>query len=226
VPLTLFLINSFCSILQESYAVADEEEEDAAEEEEEEEDEEEEDAENQSTSSYSTGYYGNKYQDYQEPNVNTDGVVAFCSAMYSSSATCNVNMNSYSEMSEYMSEAEIRQETRNCAFIDNIVYGTYDQQGDIQLTSPTFDFSDWKNPEQYRKVQLPASQAIGLALSVLLVVCLSATAIFMNRSLHRRDMPWRPRRFGRTLDNDSLSRKQSGITMGRSRSGPGSTPLI
>ena len=210
-------------------------EEDEEAEEAEEEVEEDEDAENadssyttSSTNSSSNGYYGNQYLEYQEPNVNTDGVVAFCSAMYSSSATCNVHMKNHSAMTEFASETEIAQESLTCAFIDNIVYGTYDQQGDIVLTSPTFDFSDWKNPEQYRKVQLPAGQAIGLALSVLLVVCLSAVAIFMNRSLHRKDMPWRPRRFGRkvNMDTDEFSRKQSGITMGRSRSGPGNTPLI
>jgi hypothetical protein len=220
VALTLFIVNSFYSILQQAY----EAEEDAADDEDAADEEYAEDADNQYSSS--SGYYGSEYQNYQEPDVNTNGVVAFCSAMYSSSAQCNVNMKDYAQLTKYASEAEIEQETRNCAFINNIAYGTYDEKGDIQVTSPTFDFSDWKNPEQYRKVKLPASQAIGLALSVLLVVCLSATAIFMNRSLNRKDMPWRPRRFGRNLDPDSLSRQQSGITMGRSRSGPGNTPLI
>jgi hypothetical protein len=218
VALTLFLVYYFYSILQQAN-VTEEEEEDADE-------DEDYDEENQDEASVSTGYYGNQYQNYPQPDVNKDGVVAFCSAMYSKSATCNMNLDDYAQLAMYASDAEIEQETRNCAFINNIVFGTYDEKGEIQLTSPTFDFNDWKNPEQYRKVKLPASQAVGLALSVLLVVSLSATAIFMNRSLHRRDMPWRPRRFGRTLDPDSLSRKQSGITMGRSRSGPGNTPLI
>jgi hypothetical protein len=238
------LFNSFYSILQQAYA-ADKEDDDTnddtynynytyAEGEEEAEDAVEEDEDPDASSFPSSapspaptfknkGYYGGEYSDYKEPDVDADGVVAFCSAMYYKSAHCNVHLENYSQVNA--SEIEITQETRNCAFIDNIIYGTFDEQGDIELTSPVFDFSDWKNPEQYRKVKLPAGQAVSLALSVLLVVSLSATAIFMNRSLHRKDMPWRPRRFGRHVDPHSLSRNPSGITLGRSRS-PGNTPLI
>ena len=92
------------------------------------------------------------------------------------------------------------------------------------LKRESFEIEDWRNPEQYKKLKIPAGQAIGLALSVLLVVVLLATAIFTHRSLKRQSTPWRPKQG--SLDPNDLSRQNSGIVMGRSRSGPGAAPLI
>jgi hypothetical protein len=147
-----------------------------------------------------------------------------CSALYYGAAQCNQHMSNYEAMSVYMTEAELALETRYCSFIDNIIYGAYDEQGEVVLKREEFDFSDWKNPQQYKKLKMPASQAIGLALSILAVVALSATAIFTRRSLNRQSTPWRPKRGA--MGSSSLSRQNSGIGMARSRSGPGAAPLI
>ena len=123
-------------------------------------------------------------------------------------------------------KSELDAEDRACNFIDNIVYGTYDDQGDIVLTSPTFDFKDWKNTQQYQNLRLPVEQVIGLALSLLLVISLSAMAVYTRRSMRRHnsvDTPWRPRKSKASATPD-ISRSPSGITMVRSQSG--NAPLI
>merc|ERR1712194_379031 len=108
--------------------------------------------------------------------------------------------NSYGVMAKYMEDLDVGFEQRYCNFIDNIVYGTYDEMGEIKLKADTFDFSDWKNADQYKKMRMPAGQAIGLALSVLLFVALAALAFITQRSLTRKGTPWRPRRFNKSVE--------------------------
>ena len=136
------------------------------------------------------------YGEYVEaPNEEFDDIVGMCAALFERSAQCNIHMNNYGTMSNYMDKIDLAFEQRYCAFIDNIVYGTYDEMGEIKLKADTFDFNDWRNPDQYKKLKMPAGQAIGLALSILLVVALSALAFITQRSLTRKGTPWRPRRF-------------------------------
>jgi hypothetical protein len=141
------------------------------------------------------------YGEYVEaPNEEFDDVVGMCAALFESSAQCNVHMNNYGVMAKYMEDLDAGFEQRYCNFIDNIVYGTYDEMGEIKLKADTFDFSDWKNADQYKKMRMPAGQAIGLALSVLLFVALAALAFITQRSLTRKGTPWRPRRFQKSVE--------------------------
>jgi hypothetical protein len=146
-----------------------------------------------------TGYgiYG---QYVEAPNSEFDDVVGMCAALFERSAQCNIHMSNYGTMSKYMDATEATFESRYCSFIDNIVYGSYDEMGEIKLKAETFDFSDWRNAAQYKKVRMPAGQAIGLALSILLVISLSALAFITQRSLTRRGTPWRPRRFRKSVE--------------------------
>lgn len=140
-----------------------------------------------------TGY--GVYGEYVEaPNSEFDDVVGMCAALFERSAQCNIHMSNYGMMSKYMEDIDAAFEQRYCAFIDNIVYGTYDEMGEIKLKSDSFDFSDWKNPDQYKKVSMPASQAIGLAISCLVFIALAALAFVTQRSLTRRGTPWKPKR--------------------------------
>jgi hypothetical protein len=159
------------------------------------------------------------------PDVDSNGVVAFCSALYSSAAQCDINMDTYDSDSMFKTDRELEIEQKVCNFIDNIVYGAYNENGEITLESPMFNFRDWRNPEQYRQLKMPVGQAVGLAMSTLLMVCLIATVCLMQRTLSRGsdNMPWKPRR---RFMNPDLSRQNSGIGMARSRSGPASAPLI
>mmetsp|Transcript_26025 Transcript_26025/g.54501 ORF Transcript_26025/g.54501 Transcript_26025/m.54501 type:complete len:397 (-) Transcript_26025:150-1340(-) len=176
---------------------------------------------------YEEMYHGQGiYGDYVEaPNAEFDDVVAMCAALFERSAQCNIHMTNYGMMAKYMETIDVEYEKRYCNFIDNIVYGTYNEGGDIKLKADTFDFNDWKNPEQYKKMQMPAGQAVGLALSILLVIALAALAFVTQRSLTRGGSPWQPRRFFNKQKD--IERQQSGIVMGRSQSGiPNNPPLI
>ena len=165
------------------------------------------------------------YGDYVEaPSEEFDDIVGMCAALFERSAQCNIHMSNYGMMVKYMEDVDAKFEQRYCNFIDNIVYGTYDEMGEINLKSETFDLSDWRNPDQYKKVQMPAGQAVGLALSVLLFIALAALAFVTQRTLTRRGTPWRPKRFFKK----GVDRQQSGIVMGRSTSGAANPtpPLI
>jgi len=178
---------------------------------------------------YSEMYMGQGvYGDYIEaPNAEFDDVVAMCAALFERSAQCNIHMNNYDVMAKYMENLDVEFEQRYCNFVDNIVYGSYDESGEIKLRADSFDLSDWRNPEQYKKMKMPAGQAVGLALSILLVVALSALAFVTQRSLTRRSTPWKPKRLSK-MDQDpsTTEREDAGIYMGQSRSGPVDPPLI
>jgi hypothetical protein len=157
------------------------------------------------------------YGEYVEPpNTQFDDIVAMCAALFERSAQCNIHMQNYAMMSKYVDELDAAFEQRYCNFIDNIVYGSYDEEGEIKLRPESFDLADWRNPEQYKKIRMPAGQAVMLSLSVLLVVALAALAFFTHRSLTRQSTPWRPKRASMELD---MERQTSGIIMGRAQSG-------
>jgi len=133
-----------------------------------------------------------------------------------------MNMNNFQQISKYMSQYELDLEKRSCAFIENIISGSYDQSGDILLKPETFNFADWRNPRQYKKLKMPASQAVFLSLSIIVFIASAAAAIFTHRSLTRTSSPWRPKR----MTPDELVRAQSGIGFARSQSGPSDSPLV
>jgi len=168
-----------------------------------------------------TGY--GVYGEYVEaPNAEFDDVVAMCAALFERSAQCNIHMSNYGMMAKYMENMDAEFEQRYCNFIDNIVYGTYNEMGEIKLKADSFDFSDWRNPEQYKKMKMPAGQAIGLALSVLLVIALSALAFVTHRALTRRggrSTPWAPKFAPKRLFRKDVERQDSGIVTGRSSNG-------
>jgi len=180
---------------------------------------------NEDEERYSEMYIGvGVYGEYVEaPNEEFDDIVAMCAALFERSAQCNIHMNNYEMMTKYMENLDAEFEQRYCNFIDNIVYGSYNENGEIKLRADSFDLSDWRNPEQYKKLRMPAGQAVGLALSILLVVALSALAFITQRSLTRRSTPWKPKRI-----SSSVERQDSGIYMGRSRSGsvPAANPPL
>jgi hypothetical protein len=160
-----------------------------------------------------TGVYG---QYVEPPNQQFDDIVAMCAALFERSAQCNIHMQNYETMAKYFDDLDGTYQKRYCNFIDNIVYGSYDESGEIKLRPESFDLADWRNPEQYKKIRMPAGQAVMLSLSVLLVIALAALAFFTQRSLTRQSTPWRPKRASMEID---MERQASGIVMGRARSG-------
>ena len=165
------------------------------------------------------------YGEYVEaPNAEFDDVVAMCAALFERSAQCNIHMRNYDMMAKYMEDLDMEFEQLYCNFIDNIVFGSYDELGEIKLRADSFDLRDWRNPEQYKKMKMPAGQAVGLALSILLVIALSTMAFVTQRTLVRRgSTPWKPKR---KSQKGSLDRQESGMEIGESPSGPINPPLI
>ena len=124
-----------------------------------------------------------------------------------------------------MSQYELDIEKRTCSFIENIIGGAYDESGEIMLTSEEFDFKDWRNPKQLKRLRMPAGQAVLLSVSIIAFVAAVAVAAFTQRSLRRGRKggdPWKEQ----GLSPAELSKTSSGIVVARSRSGPGSAPLI
>jgi hypothetical protein len=117
-----------------------------------------------------------------------------------------------------------------CNFIDNIVGGKYDESGDIIIDVYKYNISDWKNTNQYinaynqAKKDVSAGQVAGLVLSILGCFFMCIYACILHASLKQKGLQWRPRR-GKNTDPTAISRQNSGIVMGRSRSGPNG-PLV
>lgn len=167
-----------------------------------------------------TGRYG----DYvSAPKTDVEGVVAVCRALYETSAQCNMNMKNFAQISKYMSAYELDLEKRNCGFIGNIIHGAYDENGEIQLKANSFDFSDWRNPQQYKKLKMPVGQAILLSFSIIAFVAAAAAAVFTHRSLTRTSNPWKLKQLN---GDEELQRTESGIALSRSQSASGVPPLI
>ncbi len=122
-----------------------------------------------------------------------------------------------------MSDYEIDIEKRNCAFIENIIQGSYDDNGDILLKPDSFDFANWRNPQQYKTLRMPASQAIFLSMSIVALVATTAAAIFTQRSLTRINNPWRAKGMSQ---GDELIQVESGIAFLRTQSGVSAAPFI
>ena len=166
-----------------------------------------------------------RYGDYvTAPETDKDGVVAVCRALYEGSAQCNMHINNFNSISQYMSQYERDVEKMTCSFIENIIDGAYDESGEIFLSTGDFDFHDWRNPKQLKRVRMPAGQAVLLSLSMIVFVALLATVVYTQRSFRRGKGvdPWTEQ----GLSPVQLAKTTSGIVMARSRSGPGSAPLI
>jgi len=128
------------------------------------------------------------------PDKATDTAFAMCTSLYTLSAQCNEHMTNYEQVSRLMSSQEAADESRSCTFIDNIISGSYDEFGVIQLRDDTFNWNDLRNPHQYRRLRMPVGQALGLSFSIILTIALAAMAYSYQRAFRREGMqsPWSP----------------------------------
>lgn len=113
-----------------------------------------------------------------------------------------------------------------CNFISNLQSGSYDETGDIVLDANSwfFNTSNWRSSSEYAKqynnVRAKVSPAQIAALVLVATACLLMWiwACCLHGALSKKNISWRPRRGKHAYDED-LSRQNSGIVMGRSRSG-------
>ena len=158
-----------------------------------------------------------------------------CENLYMGSAKCNKNFD-MENYNSYQGYQQAEQEDLVCDFITSIVSGSYDESGTIILDNWWyFNTSNWRDADTYMKeyqsvkrmvsTSVAPWQIAALVIGGLACLYMWVWACCLHGSLARKKLTWRPRR-SRDTPPDDISRQNSGIVMGRSRSGPGTTPLI
>lgn len=114
----------------------------------------------------------------------------------------------------YQSLAQSHNEKAVCSFIESLASNTYNEHGEVT----TFDSfsSGWKSA--LKAPQMESGILAGLIITAMLAVSMGIAACVLHGALARKNIPWKPRR-GKGEDPTDLARQNSGITMGRSRSG-------
>jgi len=136
-------------------------------------------------------------------------ITQVCQDLYEQSASCEKSISSNKKYNSYSSSSS-QEESLVCNYISNVVSGSYNEYGDIVLISHYFD--DY----------LPENIAIWHVATSLLLILISCYFLLYACWLHRaitKKAPWRPRRGGAETLAGQISRQNSGIVVGRSRSG-------
>jgi heme exporter protein D len=126
----------------------------------------------------------------------------------------------------FQSENQAQNENAVCSFIEALDSNTYDENGEIAVTG-----SSWSNPAAWNKNLTAESRAMqggmkaALVITALAAAAMALVACVLHSVLARKNIPWKPRR-SKGEDLTDIARQNSGITMGRSRSGPGNNPLL
>lgn len=163
-----------------------------------------------------------------------------CSMLYQLSGKCNKHLslptyasNTYQEAQDweqiYQSQQQETNEEAVCSFVESLKSRSYDEFGQVILNS-----GSWKNPTQWsyefqaESRQLSGGQKFAITMLSFAVAVMGVWACFLHSTLARKNIPWRPRRKPGELDTDPthIARQNSGIVLGRSRSGPGSAPFL
>ena len=105
-----------------------------------------------------------------------------------------------------------------CGFIGNVITGQYDEYGYIYLDSDDYAKDNANNSNAATKEGVTIGQIFGLLASILSCGVLMVWVFFLHRRLSRKAL-WRPNRGGAAASAGKVSRQNSGIVMGRSRSG-------
>jgi len=124
----------------------------------------------------------------------------------------------------YQSENQYANEEAVCAFIQSLTSNTYNENGEISLSSGNY----WSNPAKELVAEANAMNKglmAALIISAFAALAMAIGACVLHSSLARKNIPWKPRR-SKGEDPTEMARQNSGITMGRSRSGPGNNPLL
>lgn len=161
---------------------------------------------------------------YDDDDGNNDEVNELCSGLYEVSARCDQHFRSYD--SRYYDADQMQ---LNCDFLESVMMGNYNEFGFIKLRrgNATSANSFIQNSEVYQEYihyaeEVSAGQIFGLVFSIAAVTILSIWSCTLHRSLTKK-APWRPRR-GLSAPASpggasQVTRQNSGIVMGRSRSG-------
>jgi len=186
-----------------------------------------------------------KWYDEEEIDGTEEGIEPMCSILYQFSGKCQKNLkpsstysNNYAysqngntisdaNLQMYQSENQYLNEELVCAYIDSLRLNTYDEQGEVILDpSVSWRPSEWQKELRISRQAMSPGYKAGLVLTSLSMAAMAVCACVLHGMLARKNIPWKSKRAPASGDVTDLARQSSGILMGRSRSGPGSTPLI
>lgn len=179
------------------------------------------------------------------------GIADVCGVLYEYSAKCNKQLSNwmgqgFSEM--YLSQEQQQNEELVCNFIDNLQANAYNEYGEIVLdsnrnTANSFSNINWRDTQKMNQVRkamgITGGQIAALLIMAFACIGMAVWACLLHGNLARKNIPWRPK-FNRNKKSVAqptniadITRNNSGIVMGRSRSGPlggapsgKTTPLI
>jgi hypothetical protein len=186
-----------------------------------------------------------KWYEDEEVDAAEDGIEPMCSILYQFSGKCQKSLkpaNSYSNsyqynqngnqmdqgwLQMYQSENQYLNEDLVCAYIDSLRLNTYDEQGEVILDpSISWKPSEWQKELRINRQAMSGGYKAGLVITSLAMAAVAVAAAVLHAMLARKNIPWRAKKLASVGDQTDLARQNSGILMGRSRSGAGTTPLI
>lgn len=175
------------------------------------------------------------------------GIADVCGVLYSYSAKCNKGLinwdgGAYSggqnnDEEVFLSNEQITSETLVCNFIDNLQANAYNEYGEIVLSGYSgFDLSqmNWREKGAMDKARsalgITPDQVAALIVFGLATLGMAIWAIMLHTKLARKNIPWipkakksvaqaRPQADEGQNTFDDIDRTNSGIMLGRSRSG-------
>eukprot|EP00527_Entomoneis_sp_CCMP2396_P004380 CAMPEP_0198142852 /NCGR_PEP_ID=MMETSP1443-20131203/5527_1 /TAXON_ID=186043 /ORGANISM="Entomoneis sp., Strain CCMP2396" /LENGTH=848 /DNA_ID=CAMNT_0043805957 /DNA_START=39 /DNA_END=2585 /DNA_ORIENTATION=+ len=194
--------------------------------------------ENQQQQGNYQDYQQGNYQDGQEGDAVATTVLPFCSMLYQMSAKCNKNLEPNKVYNQegyyvdgvyiapdfeqmYLSEQQKDQSKKVCGMVESLNSGSYKEDGSIFLNGYGWVAGDrFKNEVSSASASMsPASKSF-VFLFAIGAAAMGLWAMVLQGAIKRKMAPWQPK------DPVDLARQESGIVMGRSRSGPATSPLI
>jgi hypothetical protein len=150
-------------------------------------------------------------------------VSEICETLYYDAAKCNKNYKNFYFSASYSgysaAKLQMGEEDKVCYYIQNVLQG-YDEYGEIYLDQgfkfgQNYDANSAQN--QFAQVEVTPFQIVGILFATLACVGLTGYSCYLHRAIMKK-APWRPNRGGPAAIAGQISRQNSGIIIGRSRS--------
>merc|ERR1712048_19287 len=149
----------------------------------------------------------------KEDNDDNDYAVSeICENLFDQSAKCH----KYFYEPVYNSEEQKNNEDKVCSFIGNVLSGQYNEYGQIFLYVDDFEKVSGYARNTIEGISI--LHIVAILVSFMACIILLSYSCYLHRAITRK-APWRPRRGGPEALAGQISRQNSGIVMGRSRSG-------